>query len=140
MNARPQRGDGPLVARRGSEGLTLVEVIVAVLLIATAALIAFPTLLSFFDLSQTARDQNIAHHDLQAAAEEILATPFSLVTKTYQDGQAIPKYTDRHLAAQRIVVNYPDPSRDPLEVQLTVAWNDAKGRAMQDSLRLLRTQ
>ena len=130
------RDAGP---RRPAEGFTLLEVLLATVVIATAALIAFPTLVSFFDLSNQARDSNIATRDLNAATEDLIATPFGQITATYVAGEPIPKYTDLHLSDERIVVNYDDPAADPLLITLTASWTDRKGRPCQEVFRCMRT-
>ncbi len=126
--------------RTRERGFTFVEVCLATAVLATAALIAFPTMLSFFELSKTARDENIATHDLAAAAEDILSTAFVDLPATYVDGQAIPKYAGLHLPNQQIVVNYDDAAADPLVITLAASWTDHRGRARGETLRCLRTQ
>ena len=121
-------------------GLSLVEVLFATMVLAVAALIAFPTLLSFFELSKMSRQENIATPDLRTAAEQIMATPFSTITSTYVDGQSIPRFDDLHLDEGRLVVNYPNPAADPLEVRLVATWNDHRGRPRREEFRFLRTQ
>ncbi len=124
---------------RGAEGFTLIEVIVAMVVLTGASLVAFPTLVSFFDLSSAAREENVATHDVQSALEDLMATPFGRITSDYPDGQAIPKYTNLHLTNQQIVVSYADPDADPLVITLVVSWNDHRGRARQEQLSFLRT-
>jgi prepilin-type N-terminal cleavage/methylation domain-containing protein len=121
-------------------GFSLIEVMVATALLAVAALVAFPTILSFFDLSDMAREENIATHDLMAAVEEVMATPFASVTTSYPPGQAIPKYANLHLRGEQVMVNYTDPNQDPLEVVLTATWLDRRGRTRQEAFRCMRTR
>ena len=132
--------DKPASYRSREQGFTLIEVVVAAMLITTASLVAFPTVLSFFDLSKTAKELNIATHDLQAATEDILATPFSQITSTYTDGQPIPKYRGLHLNQEVILISYADPLADPLEVTLEVQWLNFRGRLQNSQTRILRTQ
>ncbi len=121
-------------------GFTFVEMIVAMAVLATGALIAFPTMLSFFDLSRTARDENIATHDLSSAAEDLIATPFSQIVVSYPDGQPIPKFTDLHLNEQRVLVSYDDVAADPLVITLSATWSDHRGRDRREVFRCLRTK
>ena len=121
-------------------GFTFIEVVIAIVILAVAALVAFPTMLSFFELSDTAREENVATHDLMAAVEDILCTPFANVTTTYADGQPIPKYTRLHLRDEQIVVRYDDPTTDPLLVTVTATWSDSKGRPRQEIYRCVRTR
>ena len=116
------------------------ELLIATAVLAGAALIAFPTLLSFFDLSAMAREENIVTHDLRAAAEDIMATPFSSVTTAYVDGAPIPKYESLHLQGEEIVVQYDNPAADPLTISLVASWRDAKGRDRTQQLQFMRTQ
>jgi len=113
---------------------------IAMAILAVVALIAFPTMLSFIDLSDSARQENVATHDLMSAAEDLVSTPFSQVTKTYVPGQAIPKYQGLHLPNETVVVTYDDPAADPLIVTLTLSYSDAKGRPWRGAFRCVRTQ
>lgn len=118
----------------------MIEVLIATVVLALTALIAFPTLLSFFDLSKMAREDNIATHDMRSAVEDMMATPFANLTTTYVEGEAIPKYSDLHLSEERIVVEYDNPGTDPLSIRLVASWEDSKGRSQTDEFRFLRTQ
>jgi prepilin-type N-terminal cleavage/methylation domain-containing protein len=121
-------------------GLTLAEVMIAMTILGVIALVAFPTMLSFADLSDTARQQNVATHDLMSAVEDVISTPFSQLTTTYQQGQSIPKYQELHLPNETVVVTYDDPTADPLVVTLTMTYNDLKGRPWQGVFRCVRTR
>jgi prepilin-type N-terminal cleavage/methylation domain-containing protein len=132
--------DSSAGSRRRERGFTFVEIVFATAILAVAALVAFPTMLSFFELSDAARDENVATHDLMAATEDLLATPFALVTTTYPDGQPIPKFTRLHLPDEQITVRYDDPAADPLLITLTAAWSDSKGRPRQEVYRCVRTR
>jgi prepilin-type N-terminal cleavage/methylation domain-containing protein len=124
-------------SRRG--GLTLVEVMVALTILAVVGLVAFPTMLSFVDLSDSARQENVGTHDLMSAVEDVISTPFTQVTATYPQGQAIPKYQGLHLQNESVVVTYDDPLADPLIVTLSLSYKDSKGRPWQGVFRCVRT-
>lgn len=124
--------------RRG--GFTLIEVMVATAMLSVAALVAFPTILSFIQLSDAARQEDLATQDLMAAVEDVVATPFSRLTTTYADGQEIPKYALLHLPQERIVVDYVDPNADPLHIAIVATWADAKGHPRQETFRCVRTR
>jgi prepilin-type N-terminal cleavage/methylation domain-containing protein len=125
---------------RRSQGLTLIEVLIATTVLSIAAVVAFPTMLSFVALSDAAREKNVATHDLTTALEDVAATPFDQVTKTYANGLAIPKFAALHLSKESIVVAYDDPAADPLIVTLTMTWNDAKGRPLKEVMRCAHTR
>ena len=133
-----QGEDGGRGSRCG--GFSLLEVLISTALLAVGSLVAFPTILSFFDLSQSSRDDNIATHDLRSAVEDVLATPFSVVETTYPDGQPIPKFDALHLRAQQITVNYENPGTDPLSIRVTATWQDHKGRPLQETFRCMKTR
>lgn len=138
--AGPPLAAGPPGPKAGTAGFTFIEVVVATSLLAVASLVAFPTILSFFDLSEHARQENIATHDLSAAVEDLLAVPFADAIGSYPDGQPIPKFNNLHLRNEQIVVSYVDVTADPLEVILTATWLDPKGRARQEQFRCMKTQ
>jgi len=133
-------GPPPARAARTKGGFTLVEVLIAATVLAISALVAFPTMLSFVALSDSARQKNVATHDLSTAMEDVMSTPFNQVTATYAPGAAIPKFDRLHLTGQRIVVAYADPAADPLVITLTATWTDSHGRPMRETRRCARTR
>lgn len=137
-SSRP--GVEALAPRKRVAGFTFIEVVIATVILAVAALVAFPTMLSFFELSDSAHEENVATHDLMAAVEDIHCTPFALVTTTYPDGGVIAKYTRLHLRDEQITVAYDDPAADPLIVSVTATWSDSKGRPRQETYRCVRTR
>jgi prepilin-type N-terminal cleavage/methylation domain-containing protein len=127
-------------SRKRVAGFTFIEVVIATVILAVAALVAFPTMLSFFELSDSAHEENVATHDLMAAVEDIHCTPFATITTAYPDGQLIPKYTRLHLRDEQISVQYENPAADPLIVAVTATWSDSKGRPRQETYRCVRTR
>jgi prepilin-type N-terminal cleavage/methylation domain-containing protein len=143
LDEHPPTSDGrrlPGAARRSPAGLTFVEVMIATTILAVGALVAFPTMLSFADLSDTAREENVATHDLMTAVEDVMSTPFTQITTTYKQGEVIPRFTALHLSEESIVVAYDDPAADPLIITMTASWKDRKGHPMQETFRCVRTR
>jgi hypothetical protein len=119
----------------------LVEVIVADdALVDTVVSVAFPTMLSFSDLSDAAREENVATHDLMTAVEDVMSTPFTQITSTYKAGAPIPRFDALHLGEESIVVTYDDPAADPLIITITASWRDRKGHPLQETFRCVRTR
>lgn len=83
-------------------------------------------------LTRTARDTSIAVSDAQAAFEEILLWSIDDIPDEYPTGVSIASWDDAHLQMQRIVPTYPNMLNgdvpDPLQIRLTVTWNDYAGR------------
>jgi len=113
---------------------------IATAVLAVGALVAFPTMLSFADLSDTAREENVATHDLMTAVEDVMSTPFSQITTTYKTGEPIPRFNALHLSQESIVVTYDDLAADPLIVTVTATWKDRKGHPAQETFRCVRTR
>jgi prepilin-type N-terminal cleavage/methylation domain-containing protein len=139
-STNPTRDRSTSRRSRRCEGLTFIEILIATAVLAIAAVVAFPTMLSFVALSDSAREKNVATHDLMIAAEDLGSTPFAVVTTTYVNGQEIPKFRALHLPKESIVVSYVDPAADPLIITLTMTWNDSKGRRHQEVLRCAHTR
>ncbi|MEW6745618.1 MAG: hypothetical protein AB1486_22945 [Planctomycetota bacterium] len=78
---------------RREAGLSLVEAAVAATFLAIAALVAFPTMISFFELSKTARQENIAFFDLESSLDDLRSTPYDELTERFPDGSILSKYT-----------------------------------------------
>jgi len=113
---------------------------IATTILAVGALVAFPTMLSFADLSDTAREENVATHDLMTAVEDVMSTPFTQITSTYKAGEPIFCFIVLHFKEESIVVTYDDPAADPLVITITATWRDRKGHPMQETFRCARTR
>lgn len=136
----------PVRIRR--RGLAMIEVTLAigVLVIAMGAFLRTQT--GAAQLLATARDTALASADLQACMEEIHALPHEQVPiagSRFAAGESVASFEGLHLQDERIVATYPDfvagePVPDPLEVVLTIDWNDAAGRPRQMRLASARTR
>lgn len=118
---------------------------IGVLLVASMG--AFSAQLASLNLTKTSRETNTAMGDLQAAMEQVLAEPGRLtVHADFGENTPIPAFTERHLAGEQIVANYPgftvgdttDP--DPLTIVLTATWADFQGRPRSLQLSSMTTR
>src|SRR5262245_13108836 len=65
------RATPPMRAARRRSGFGFIEVVIATALLAVGGLIVFPSMLSYTAVSRTAREENLANFDLQAALEDL---------------------------------------------------------------------
>jgi len=115
---------------------------IAVAVLLVAILGAFSSQLTSHNLLRTTRETDTAACDLQAAMEQILLRAPDQVPvagSPYQADQPIAAFTDLHLRNERMVAAYPGyvaglPVPDPLQIELTVTWDDFRGR--QRSMRI----
>ena len=141
------RGSDRPGGRRASGGFTLVELMIAITVMMVAVLATFVTQLSSHNLMRTARDTNVAMGDLQAAIEQVLVFPCNQLpqpTGRFPNGQAIAAFDGLHLANERIVVTYPGYAGgaipDPLQIVLTLTFNDHAGRQRVLRLASMKTR
>ena len=106
------------------DGITLLEVVIAAAVLTVCSLIAYPTYLSYMDLSSQNIEENIAIFDLETAFEELKTTPFLDLKTLYPDGSNMVKFNYLHLQNERVTVNYLNSSEDPLYIRLEVSWRD----------------
>ena len=135
--------------RAGSErGFTLVELAIAITVLMIAVLTAARAQISSHNLMRTSRETNTAMADLRSAMEELLFLPMDTIPidgSKFESGQAIAFFDDLHLRNERLVASYPGyvlggAVPDPLQIVLTVTWNDYAGRARSMRLASMKTR
>ena len=135
--------------RRGGAraGFGLVELVVALSIASVVILGVGLTQAAAVELNRSSDETNRAVADIRTAMEEILSLSVDEVPDVggpYAPGIPVPAFSDLHLDGERLVVTYPNfaggPVPDPLEVLVTVTWNDFAGRMRSISMATLMTR
>lgn len=118
-----------------NRGITLVEVLIAITIVAFAAVAIIQVYISSISLSEINKEEAVAVEHLTNIMEAIKCTPFNSITTDFPDGfpdgPASNEYSaltgDYALAGEQIVVSYVDPASDPLEIIASLSWQDKRG-------------
>lgn len=127
-------------------GFSMLELMIAVLLLAVGVLSAFHGQMTSLNLLRSARERNTAMSDLEACMETILAEPLGEIPVQFPGGTPVAAYEDLHLTGQQLVPTYPGFAGggaavpEPLEIVLTASWNDWRGRRQTIRLASVRTR
>ena len=130
---------------RSAGGFTLIEIMLAASVMLIAVMAAFSSQVSSVNLLRASRESNTAMADLQTAMEEVLVRTIDNMPVVHPPGQAIPAYTNLNLTNQTITPSYPTyagvgPVPDPLEIILTMTWQDWRGRPMTAQLATVKAR
>ena len=134
-----------LMRRRRKAGVTLVESVLAAVLLSVAAVALVNAYFSSHLLSEHADTAMTASNDLEDLMEHIHATPFNQLQTRFPaneaDGGGVTDYSalvgGYTLHGERIVVTYPVQTPTRLEVVATITWSH-RGRAMSSSLSTVK--
>lgn len=124
----------------GNKGFTLIEIVVSLLLVVPALLGILSLTVYTMKTAETSRMVMTAMQDANAVVEQMRKLSedgLSEVKATYPDGTAVSGFSN--LTGETIVVDYVDPEEDPLEVTVTVSWQDRE-RDMSRQLTTYVTQ
>jgi type II secretory pathway pseudopilin PulG len=118
--------------RKNKGGITLVEVLAAITIMVFAAVAIMQFYLSSLALSEANKEGTIAMAHLTNMMETIECTPFSNILTDFPNG--VPDGTINNnyatlvggyiLKDEHIIVSYVNPSSDPLEIIVSVNWQD----------------
>ncbi|RKY27650.1 MAG: hypothetical protein DRP61_03720 [Candidatus Omnitrophota bacterium] len=130
------------------KGFTLVEILITTFLGVTALGVILNSLISTAYLLDISQEEEIASYHLTNLAERILATPLDYVTDRFppgvEDGPSDNPYADivggYSLNNEHITVTYPNPDAEPLELKITLSWQDRKGRTHTRSLSTFKSR
>jgi hypothetical protein len=125
----------------------MVELMIAATVLLVAVLATFVTQISSSNLIHVSRDTTTGMADLQAAMEEVLLLPMDSIPVTpgpYPPNVPIAAFTNLHLRNESIVPTYPGYTGgtipDPLQIVLTLKFNDYKGRLRKMTLASMKTR
>ena len=146
-----RRGLGKVPAggrtRRGRAGFTLVEMMMAIGALGVVVVGAMAAQFVCRNLSVQSRETNTALSDLEACMEEVLLEELSTLPvkgSAFEAGLPVAAYQGLHLENESIAVTYPNWAGgtvpDPLEVLLTITWDDPHGRPRSLVLRTFKSQ
>ena len=118
-------------------GLTLLEVVLAIVLLTSLALATLVLLVPIARQSRVNREVHTADTEVKKVLERIHATPFNDLLTLYPPGTSQPM---TGLASGQLVVNYVDPAADPLEIQVTFSWSSPNLGSMKKTFTTARTE
>lgn len=124
-------------------GVTLVELIVAVAIIAFGVVTLMAQIEASYKITNVNRETNKAMAHLQAGMEKIISTPFNDIVSKYPNGSTIDMSNIEPIDlmnGERLTVSYADVNADPLQITATVSWTSSDGRARTRTLTTMRTR
>jgi hypothetical protein len=118
--------------RKSNAGITLVEILAAITIMVFATVAIMQFYLSSLTLSETNKEATIAMVHLTNMMETIGCTPFSNMLTDFPNGVLDGTINNNYatlvggyvLKNEHIVVSYVNSSSDPLEIMVSVSWQD----------------
>ncbi|RJO63756.1 MAG: prepilin-type N-terminal cleavage/methylation domain-containing protein [Candidatus Omnitrophota bacterium] len=137
-----------MTIRKIKSGMTMVELLVALAIGVIATIAILQGYLGNIFMSEIAKGNTVAMDDLVDMLERIKCTPFNELTAKFPNGTvngpAANLYTNitgnYTLKGEQIVVTYTNVTSDPLEIMVTVNWQDQIGRQYGNSLTTKKTR
>ena len=117
--------------------MTLFEVLIATFIFVISLGALLNSILGVLGVIRSAKDQTIAISDLRTMGERIKSATFSNMLTSFPnnttDGPAANLYSNivgsYALNNEHITVSYVNTATDPLEVKVTIDWQDNLGRS-----------
>jgi type II secretory pathway pseudopilin PulG len=131
--------------RKSKAGITLVETLLAITIMVFATVAIMQFYLSSLVLSEINKEGTVAMAHLTNMMEAIKCTPFSNMLTDFANGVSDGTTNNNYatlvgsyiLKDEHIVVSYVNPSIDPLEIMVSVSWQD---RSRVTRIRYLATK
>jgi Tfp pilus assembly protein PilV len=129
-------------------GVTLIEVLIATVILVFASLAIIQFYFSSLRFSELNKEEAIAQMHLTNIAEAVKCASFSELITDFpngvSDGTAGNSYSalvgGYTLGQEQIVVSYVNSTSDPLEVTLSLNWEDQRGASLARYLVTKRTR
>jgi len=124
-------------------GFTLVEAMVAAVILLIVGLALLQVLILSLNYSQQAREYTVIADDLRDVFEEIRSVSFANLPVLYPHNSSIPAAVvgGFQLENEAITISYPaGTGADPLEIQVTVTWKSKRGTTRSYTMKTLRTR
>lgn len=139
-------GRGRVGGRRA--GFSLIELMMATVVLVVAITSALASHVISWNLLKCSRETNVAVSDAQTVMEQMLLMSIDdlpLAGSPYIGGAPIVAFNGLHLRNEVVTATYPTyvvgaPIPDPLEMRVTVNWNDFGGRPRTITLASLKTK
>lgn len=128
---------------RTVRGISLVELMIAVSVIAVGAMALMAQLEASHKITTVNRETNKAVAHMQAMMEKVISVPFSDIVRTYPNGTIV--YAGQSglgdpMDGEYFRIEYADAAADPLQITVTVYWTSFDGRMRTRSLTTMRTR
>ncbi|MEQ8764976.1 MAG: prepilin-type N-terminal cleavage/methylation domain-containing protein [Planctomycetota bacterium] len=148
--SRPSQPPESGKRRRGESGFTLLEVMLAAMMLTVGAVIAFPTLVSLMRLSRLSNEVNIAMFDLEEAIEDMHSIPFQDIDDVYFPGQGVlsashptetvtlSEFQDRHLQEQVVTMTFTWVNDELMSIRASCTWSSISNGAVTRELETSR--
>lgn len=129
-------------AARSRAGLTLLELMFALTVMAVGVLAAYSGQVGSVDLLRATREEDAAMVQLRAGMELVLAEPTNNIITAFANGSQLAvdgwDFNPMNLDGFELRVQYPGLGGgavpDPLPIVLTATWNDFRGRPRSQTL------
>jgi len=133
--------------KKNQKGITLVEILVATLITTVAIGGLLEAYRHFNTLAESTKQINTAMRDLTTMMERVRSTAFATIEINFPngtiDGGGANDYSaivgGYSLTNEQIVVTYPNPGANPLEIIITVQWTGPQARIYTKTLSTFRT-
>lgn len=131
--------------RKGEAGFTLVEVMITLLVMTLALLGILYANTQVQQTSEAAFERSLAVQDANRVIEQMrnISSDGDFpdnVTDIYPDGGEVAALAGLNLTNEVVTVSYVDPDLDPLDVLVTVSWDENGRRNVDIALRTIMTQ
>lgn len=134
--------------RINNKGTTLIEILIATFVFTVAVGALLNSLTAVLYLIDLSKDQTIANSDLRNMMERIKVTSFADMLWFFPDsvveGPAYNSYQSivggYILNNEHINVTYANPFSDPLEIEVSLNWQDKRGRSHNRSISTFKTR